>query len=294
MGSHDGMDAILGSLGPITRSSRDLALFAKTMSDAQPWLVEPQIFEIPWRQELVEGSGSRKLTFAILWDDGVVAPHPPIVAALRKTQAALLSAGHEVIDWQLAGDHQAAWDLITKLYFLDGGAEYRDLLRDTGDTPVPQTEFIFTFAPERAYTVPETWVLNGERETFRTRLVAHWMATSLRTREGRPVDAVLSPVAPTLAPPHDSTRWWGYTSYWNLADYPGVVFPMGQHTTAAYRDEQKWPPFAPRNETEAFVHAQWDPRTYENAPVSLQLVTRRLNEEKLLHALNVVEEALHA
>jgi amidase len=294
-GSHGGMDAIVGSLGPLTRSARDLALFCKTMLDAEPWFLEPQILEIPWRQTLVDGKdATRRLSFAILWDDGVVAPHPPILAALQKTQDALLKAGHDVIDWKPpTRDHLAAWELITKLYFPDGGAEYQDTIRDGGELPTSQSEFIFSFAPKRTYTVQETWKLNKERDSFRTRLVAHWLATSARTRDGRPVDAVLSPVAPTLAPPHDTSRWWSYTSYWNLADYPGVVFPVGRHNAANYVSKDRWPPAAPRNETEAFVQSQWDPQTYENAPVSLQLVARRLNEEKLLHALNVVEKAIH-
>ena len=112
MGSHDGMDAIIGALGPIATSARDLALFCHTMLDHQPWLVEPQLIEIPWKQEIVDGAGlPKKLTFAILWDDGVVKPHPPIQAALQRLKRQLLDAGHEVIDW-VPIDHKYAWELI--------------------------------------------------------------------------------------------------------------------------------------------------------------------------------------
>lgn len=295
MGSHNGMDNMVGSLGPISRSARDLALFAKTMLDAEPWVIEPQILEIPWRQELVQRTyDDGSLTIAILWDDGVVKPHPPILHALETVRRALTAAGHDIIDWEPMDNHQFAWDLITKLYFLDGADEYRTLLRDTNDTPVPQTEWILTFAPDKAYSVPETWELNLQREKFRTRLAAHWLATQKRTKSGRPVDVVLSPVSPTLAPPHDTTRWWGYTSYWNLADYPGVIFPLREHVSAEHESTIRpcSTGVSPRNPTEEFITKQWDPKVYENAPVSLQLISRRLNEEKLLAALNVVEGAL--
>jgi amidase len=291
MGSHDGMDAIVGSLGPITRSARDLALFAKTMLDAEPWFIEPQILEIPWKQNLVEGQHAEKpLSIAILWDDGIVLPHPPITNALRRVESALLAAGHDVIRWEPMGCHRAAWDFITKLYFLDGGEEYHELMRDTNDPPVPQTKWVMTFAPDRPVTIAELWKLNLQREKFRNELIAHWVATQKRTKSGRPIDAILCPVAPTLAPPHDTTRWWGYSSYWNLADYPGVVFPVDRHTSAMCH----YPAMnhTPRNPIEKFIHEQWDPKVYDNAPVSLQLVARRLNEEKLLHTLNVVEEAI--
>lgn len=117
MGSHDGMDAIIGALGPIATSARDLALFCRTMLDHQPWLVEPQLIEIPWKQEIVDGAGlPKKLTFAILWDDGVVRPHPPILDALKTTKEALVAAGHDVVDWEPI-DHELHWKILVNLYF---------------------------------------------------------------------------------------------------------------------------------------------------------------------------------
>ncbi len=114
MGSHDGMDAIVGALGPLATSARDLALFCRVMSQYEPWLVEPPLIEIPWRQDIVDGDGiPDKLSIAILWDDGVVTPHPPILDALKRTQDALTAAGHEVIAWEPV-DHQEAWDLIVR------------------------------------------------------------------------------------------------------------------------------------------------------------------------------------
>jgi amidase len=287
------MDAIISSFGPMTRSARDLALFVEAVLDGEPWLLEPQVLEIPWKSNLITSgadSSSKPLSIAILWDDGVVRPHPPITKALKEAESALISAGHDVIRWEPMGDHQAARDLICKLYFLDGAEEKRRIMRDAHDTPVQQTEFILGFAPDACLSAAEVWELHAQRDNFRAELGAHWLATSARTKFGRPVDAVLCPIAPTLAAPHDTTRWWGYSSYWNLADYPGVVFPVGRCTSAEYDATNDLSP--PRNDTEEFVQRQWDPKTYENAPISLQLVARRLNEEKLLHALNVVEDAL--
>ncbi|KAH9858328.1 general amidase GmdA [Lenzites betulinus] len=297
MGSHDGMDAIVGALGPLATSARDLALFARVMLANEPWLAEPPLLELPWRQDVADGSGvPAKLTVAVLWDDGVVAPHPPIVDALARGRDALRAAGHDVISWEPV-DHQAAWDLILKLYFLDGGEEYRQVLAE--DPPVPQTEWILGQVPNGGapYGVADVFKINLEREAFRAKVLAHWNAHQARTASGRHIDAVLSPVAATLAPRHDRTRWWGYTSYWNLMDYPAVVFPVGRFRAAGYAGAQL-PEGAsvhvgdPRSETERVVRAEWDPATYDNIPVSLQLVGRRLNEERLLGVLGKVEDAL--
>lgn len=116
MGSHDGMEAIIGSLGPIATSARDLALFCRTMLQYEPWKVEPPLLEMPWSDAIYGGVNQPdKLSIAVLWDDGVVAPHPPITAALRRAECALRAAGHEVISWNILDNHQYAWDLIVSI-----------------------------------------------------------------------------------------------------------------------------------------------------------------------------------
>ncbi|KZT08664.1 amidase [Laetiporus sulphureus 93-53] len=295
-GSHDGMDAIVGALGPLATSARDLALFCRVMLEYEPWLIEPPLLEIPWKQSLTEGKGlPEKLSIAILWDDGVVAPHPPILDALKRTKDTLIAAGHDVISW-IPIDHKEAWDLMLKLYFLDGGEEYRETMKH--EPMVPQTEWIMSQVPNegKPYAAEEIFRLNVSREAFRTRIAAHWNDTRWRTATGRPVDAVLSPVAPTLAPPHDTTRWWGYTSYWNLLDFPAAVFPIGRFRAGSYvpldvTDEFVASPNA-RSAEEQYVRRQWVSQTYDNASVSLQLIGRRLNEERLLGVLSVVEGAM--
>jgi len=285
-GSHDGMDAIVGCVGPLARSARDLGLFCKVMLDAEPWLVEPPLLEMPWNDAVAKGDGlPQKLSIAILWDDGVVAPHPPIVSALKTYKDALVAAGHDVIDWQPL-NHKEGWDLIVKLYLLDGGAEYHKMMQKSGEPVVQQTAWILDHAQGRGdYSVAEIFSLNLDRETFRAKALMHWNTTQERTTTGRPIDAILCPVAPTLAPPHDTTSWWGYSSHWNVLDLPAVVFPVKNYYAGEGLPEA-------RNDIEKSIFAQWQPDTYANAPISLQLVGRRHNEEKLLAMLDVVEKAV--
>jgi amidase len=146
-------------------------------------------------------------------------------------------------------------------------------MAESGEPPIPSFEWIVSSAKGRPpFTVAEIFKLNSEREAFRARALAHWNATALKTSTKRPVDAILTPVAPTLAPPHDSVRWWGYSSYWNLLDYPAAVFPVGRLDAASFQSHSELP--QPRNETEQFIRAQWDPMTYNNAPIALQVGSR--------------------
>lgn len=146
------------------------------------------------------------------------------------------------------------------------------------------------------FTIRETFLLNKERETFRLKVAELWNNTQTKSGTGRPVDAIISPVAATLAPRHDATRWWGYTSYWNLADYPAVVFPTGRHNhqSNAYNGVSSAASQSNgtrRSEMAQFIANEWDSATYHGVPVSLQLIGRRLDEEHLLAMLNAVERA---
>ncbi|CEL56881.1 hypothetical protein RSOLAG1IB_08159 [Rhizoctonia solani AG-1 IB] len=69
---------------------------------------------MPWNHSLAQGEKGEKLSIGIFIDDGVVAPHPPIVEALRRVRDDLVSAGHEVIDWEPM-DHQQAIEVIVSL-----------------------------------------------------------------------------------------------------------------------------------------------------------------------------------
>jgi amidase len=43
---------------------------------------------------------------------------------------------------------------------------------------------------------------------------------------GDTIDVILCPAGPGVAPPLDCAKYWGYTSLWNLLDWPALVFPV--------------------------------------------------------------------
>lgn len=71
-----------------------------------------------------------------------------------------------------------------------------------------------------------------EREAYRKEYAKFWNETATGKNERGEaegiVDVILCPVGPGVAPKHDTAKYWGYTSQWNLLDYPALVFPVGQ------------------------------------------------------------------
>ncbi|CAF3911602.1 unnamed protein product [Rotaria sp. Silwood1] len=85
-----GRESIIAVLGPLARKREDINLFMKTVLDTEPWLRDPSLVPIPWRSISLN---SKNLTIAVMWDDGIVHPHPPIIRALHETVENLKISG---------------------------------------------------------------------------------------------------------------------------------------------------------------------------------------------------------
>jgi amidase len=68
--------------------------------------------------------------------------------------------------------------------------------------------------------------LNVKARSFREKFRKAWDDTAQFTNTGRPVDALICPSAPAVGYPHDFNVYWGYTSLFNLLDYPSVILPV--------------------------------------------------------------------
>ena len=96
--SLEGLDTLPSVLGPLSTDLGGIKLFMQAVIGRKPWLKDPLSLRKPWdgdAYQLVEHGGGKKLTFGILWNDGLVVPHPPIIRALEMTRDALKAAGHE-------------------------------------------------------------------------------------------------------------------------------------------------------------------------------------------------------
>lgn len=108
-----GQEQIVPTIGPLSTSLEGCRLFVKSLIDAKPWQKEPYLLPFPWKEEKV--FQTRKLKVAVLWDDGVVKPHPPVTRALKQVVQKLKQIGNvEVVDWK-PYKHDTAWEIIVSL-----------------------------------------------------------------------------------------------------------------------------------------------------------------------------------
>jgi hypothetical protein len=107
-----GSEQIVPTIGPLSTSLEGCKLFIKAIIDAKPWYKEPAMLPIPWKEESF--FAEKKLKVAVLWDDGVVKPHPPVTRALKQVVEKLKDKGNvEIVEWT-PYKHDLAWELIVR------------------------------------------------------------------------------------------------------------------------------------------------------------------------------------
>ncbi|KAJ9662313.1 hypothetical protein H2198_001447 [Neophaeococcomyces mojaviensis] len=276
----------------MSTSLAGLNVFMKAIIEQKPWLSDPSMLPIKWNTTesyLRHEHGQKKVKIAIMWNDGVVKPHPPITRALKEVADKLKRlSGVSVVDW-VPYKHDEGWDIISGLYFCDGGKEDYKIM-EAGDEPIlPLSKFILEQpnVPKQEDTASIIWKKTIRREVFKTEYAAHWNATG--TDDDRPVDVILCPVGPGPAPPLDHSRYWAYTSTWNLLDYPALVFPYSFVDQEKDKVEEG---YTPMNEQDAWNYGLYRPERYAGAPVSLQLVGRRYEDEKVFEIMELIKTSL--
>lgn len=131
----------------------------------------------------------------------------------------------------------------------------------------------------QSHTIHSMWEACVKRDRYRTEYASLWNSTANSVSptgelEGM-VDVILCPAGPGAAPKIDTAKWWGYTSQWNLLDYPALIFPVDK--VDVVKDGEKVV-YEPRNEKDKFNWELWEKygaEGWKDAPVSLQLVGRR-------------------
>jgi amidase len=149
-----GAESVLPILGPMCASQRDITMFMTLVLGTQPWKKDPFLVPVPWRQPWL----GEKIRVAIMWNDGVVVPHPPVTRALKEVKAALekYPDQFEITEW-IPLNHAKGWEIIAGLYFMDGGKQDKAAMEESGEPLEPLTEFIMTNKHVKDNNVTEVW-----------------------------------------------------------------------------------------------------------------------------------------
>ncbi|CDK26487.1 unnamed protein product [Kuraishia capsulata CBS 1993] len=276
-------EAVYVVLGPLARCAEDLDLCMKVVLGAKPWEHDALLVPLPWRD--VPFPAATSLTVAIAYDDGVVAPHPPILRGLKEAAAKLAAAGVKVVEWKPIRTYENVC-AVASMYNADGNSAQRELLAAAGEPLFPLTEVCLSFGcGDAGVSGKEAQRLAGIRDSTRQEF--------LDAMNAQGIDYLLTPTYNGVAAKPDVLKYWGYTSLYNVLDYPSVIFPTGLYVDPALDPVDT--KFVPRSDIEKYEHALYDdPKEFEGAPIALQLIGRRYKDEEVVKASKVVAEIIQA
>ena len=123
----------------------------------------------------------------------------------------------------------------------------------------------------------ELWDIHLQKWNYQMEYLSKWR--EFEAEIGGELDRIIAPISPTAAIRHNQFKYYGYASVINLIDFTSVVVPV---TFADSRMDAKKTDYKPLSELDGAVQAEYDPEAYHGAPVAVQVIGKRLTEEKTL------------
>ncbi|TVY56326.1 Acetamidase [Lachnellula cervina] len=310
--SMDGQNSILSVVGPLATSVGALKLVIKGVLSQEPWLHDPLVAEIPWRDEqekavldIVKAGGGGRLAFGYMKGDGAVNLHPPVRRAIDIVLKTAERLGHKIVDWE-PPSHQKGLDLAFKTWLFDGGADVHAAFALSGEPMAGPVAATYGTLKEQ-YTASQIAAVNVGKRAYQKEYMDYWNSTSALTGTGRPVDAVIAAVAPFAAARPDMYSYYGgntvlseedvtaklmmpgFSTIVNILDYSTSVLPV---TKVDKNIDVVDVGYVPLNAQDEKVHLAYDPEIFDGAHVSVQIIGRRFQEEKVLALTEILGDAL--
>lgn len=212
--------------------------------------------------------------------------------AMAEMVSLLKSAGHDLVDLPsgvIKSLHQRATSCFMKSNVQSGGYNVMRHIEASGEPVVPRTA---TGSPASFLTTHEVFA----NHLVRGGLVAEY--NNLWT--SHELDTILVPAVAHPAPPHGTYVSNAYAAVYNMLDCVTGSIPVTKTDPKLDIASEEWyesEPY-PRIEPERFPYDWGDtemkelykgPEVYKDGPVGVQLVCRRLREEKMVSILKEVE-----
>ncbi|KAI9796187.1 MAG: hypothetical protein M1833_006438 [Piccolia ochrophora] len=315
--SMPGQEGVQSVFSPMARTMNDLTYFSKSILSMKPWTYDHSVHPLPWRDDLYNSSkASSHLRIGVMESDGKPSLpflYPPNLSDPSRPLAS--SKTHTITPVHPPSPFRAL-RLASLLLNSDGCTTFRGPLRtlESSDPGAAQLSFYASLPRPLRYlyylfvkhvrrdpvwadllrdfgpkTSAQLWRLVAEREAYRAEWHRWWDDVA--------IDVLLTVPNATPATRHGGMRQavssCGYTFLFNLLDYTAGVLPV-THVDRAF--DALPPSFdtSSLNGVARGAYALYDADEMHGLPVGVQVVGRRLEEEKVLGVMEMVRDALEA
>ena len=292
--SMDGQNSVLSVVGPLATTARSVRFLVKSILSQNPWLYDPGVVEMPWRDDQYQAVWDRvndstgELTFGLMKTDGIVNPQPPVARAVSMVAKAVEKAGHKLIDWE-PPSHAGGLATTFNTWSFDGGKDIHSAFALSGEPISQQIKMTYGTEPGPEKSATEIAKNNVAQRQWKKEWTDAWNGTASKTSTGQPIDCIIAPLAPYAAARPEKYKWYAYSAFVNGLDYTSVVVPV----TYADKSKDKYEDgFKPMNENDQAAYEDYDAEIYDGAHVAVQLIGRRFQEEKMLAIAEYVGQIL--
>lgn len=210
---YGGLQDSFQQIGPLARYVDDLTLLLPLI--AGPDFVDPGVVPLPWRDPA--SVNARNLRISFHTDNGILTPTEETMATIEAAARALSDEGASVEEARPPGAEESFE--LRPLYFWDGGAAVRRLLREAGTTEHTLQRFLEPepLSPDALDALITRWY------AIRSRMLGFL----------EDFDVILCPVNARPAMPHgtiqaaESLLAFSYTITYNLTGWPAAVVRGG-------------------------------------------------------------------
>ncbi|PPQ78251.1 hypothetical protein CVT25_011710 [Psilocybe cyanescens] len=310
-----GLESIPIVASPLAGNLADLREFWKRVVSAEPWQYDHTCIPLPWKDINLQDEG-RKLKWGVVRDDSSLPLSPACERALSMVISALKKKGHEVVVFQ-PPDMTEGLNIGNQLLFSDGGQQIRNAL-NPGDKVTPATKAVLDLfnipklikkilaylirssdpASSELLNIMHTKTVVADRDNVAARDIYRAKWHKKWTEEG--LDFVLTSPMPTPAIENGSSLKTtlmsaGYLFLFSLLDYTAGVLPVTTvdkaldrlpHDFTASDEYKRFSPVA------KIACSVYDAEKMHGLPLGVQIIGRRLEEEKVLEGMQVIETAL--
>ncbi|CEP62833.1 uncharacterized protein LALA0_S06e04874g [Lachancea lanzarotensis] len=278
LSSGKGQESIVAVQGPLARSIDELDTYMRVyINEGKPWLYDPLCVPLQWREPKLP----KKIRIGVLYDDNLVTPFPAITRGMKSTVAKLSeTAEFEFVNlnpkWFSEKEMVDIYTTNLRLYTCDGNKVQLEMWGPSGEPLLPLTKHYMKFGGGKELSIYDNKMLNAQRDALKVEMLQKYFSD---------VDFILSPTYNGPAEMPAESLYWGYTSFWNLLDYPNVVFPVNVAHDVK-KDAQI--PELKQNMYEKMVwykengDIRYDPESYIGGPVALQLTGNRFCDEDVV------------
>ncbi|KAM7205455.1 Amidase signature domain containing protein [Naviculisporaceae sp. PSN 640] len=291
------MPAVAGIMGV---SIATIRLVLKSLLSTEPWLHDPYIVPIPWREaeeyhpessggEVGEQQQRYGPAFGIMTNDGVVTPHPPVQRALQVVKHALNRMGHKLVHWEPPSNKESQ-EIHGPIARGDGCADVWEALQLSGEPQVFEINGLFEVdGPREPLSLLKYQNTVAHMRDYRNRYQEYWMSTADKTGNGKPVDVFISPVTVTAGLLPDKFFYGGYLDCLNVLDLPALVVPVLFADKNVDKIDEN---FQPLSDIDKVNMDAYNAEAYHGAPAAVLVVGQRLCEEKVLSMAQMIVDAL--